>query len=90
MDSVIWFAIHFAVYSIIGQPIQSLYGAPDSARSLPMRLLAMKVQFSTSQPPVEASNLRLRRPAQEPASEWFDRRMRFRFRTPGIVASCGG
>jgi hypothetical protein len=64
--------------------------ALDSARALPMRLLIMKVQFATSQPPVAASNSRLRRPARESASGWFDLRMRFRFRTPGIVASCGG
>jgi hypothetical protein len=41
-------------------------------------------------PPVESSNPGRFRPAWEPAAEWFDLRMRSRFRTPGIVASCGG
>src|SRR3984893_9027269 len=48
------------------------------------------LQFATSQPTGEASNSRLCRPAEEPASEWFGSLMRFQFRTSGIGASCGG
>jgi hypothetical protein len=52
-----------------------------------MRLVTMKVQFATTQPPGEVPNPGPHRAAREFASEWFDLRMRFRFRTPD---SCAG
>jgi hypothetical protein len=51
-----------------------------------MRLVTMKVQFATTQPPGEVPNPGPHRAAREFASEWFDLRMRFRFRTPEISA----
>jgi hypothetical protein len=59
--------------------------APSHRRAIgPRRMPA------ASGPPVAAPNPKQARPAREFASGWFEPRMRFRCRTPGIVASCAG
>ena len=62
----------------------SIRKAPSHRAIGPRRMPA------ASGPPVAAPHPKQARPAPEFASGWFEPRMRFRFRTPGIAASCAG